>query len=135
MLSDERRQASKGEMPAFRFDLLKMLPGRLGATAIDLLSDVGIKEADLRGAIGDLNYSFIDEQGQTRDHWRLFLSIQADQLHRMARNPAKHVVIIAGQHKRRILQAALRSQLLNVLITDEVTADWLLDPTGDETLV
>jgi deoxyribonucleoside regulator len=99
----------------------------MGATAIDLLSDVGVEEANLEGAVGDLNYSFIDENGNTRDEWRLFLSLQAEQLRELAANPSKRVVIIAGHKKERILKAALRGRLLNVLITDEITAATLLD--------
>lgn len=99
---------------------------RMGATALDLLEDLGVQERHLKGAVGDLNYSFIDERGESRPEWRLFLSLQADQLRSIAKNPSKRVVIIAGQHKRRILRAALRGGLLNVLITDELTATALL---------
>src|SRR6266478_602481 len=78
----------------------------MGAMAVDLLGDVGVEEKDLLGAVGDVNYSFIDEAGQSRNEWRLFLSLQADQLREMARNRSKRVVIIAGQYKERILHAA-----------------------------
>jgi deoxyribonucleoside regulator len=107
----------------------------MGATAIDLLGDVGIQTADLAGAVGDVNYSFVDENGRSRkEWWRLFLSLQADQLQEMARDRAKRVVIMGGQHKERILRAALRGGLLNVLITDEVTAKLLLNQiTGTST--
>jgi len=101
---------------------------KMGANAIDLLSDLGITARDLssEGAVGDVNYSFIDQAGQTRDAWRLFLSLQADELREMAKSRTKRVVVIAGLHKERILRAALAGELMNVLITDERTASSLL---------
>ncbi len=100
----------------------------MGANAIDLLSDVGItpKELGEEGVIGDLNYSFIDHSGQSRPDWELFLSLQAEDLHKMASHPSKRVVVIAGSNKERILRAALTGGLLNVLITDELTAQTLV---------
>jgi len=106
---------------------------RMGAMAVDLLSDIGLDERDLQGAVGDVNYSFIDEQGESRKEWRLFLSLQAEQLRQMAKDPSKRVVVIAGQQKLKILRAALKGRLLNVLITDEITAAALLtDPVSAE---
>jgi DNA-binding transcriptional regulator LsrR (DeoR family) len=101
---------------------------QMGASAIDLLSDVGITARELseEGVIGDINYSFIDGAGKTRQDWRLFLSLQADDLRQMASHSAKRVVVIAGSHKETILRAALAGALLNVLITDERTAEVLL---------
>jgi len=104
----------------------KKIKKQMGAMALDLLDDIGINKQDLKGAVGDLNYSFIDENGDSRKEWRLFLSLQADQLREIAKNPLKRVVVIAGQQKRDILRAALKGRLLNVLVTDETTAAALL---------
>jgi deoxyribonucleoside regulator len=100
---------------------------RMGITAMDLVRDLGVRQEDLKDAVGDLNYSFIDKRGLTRSEWRFFLSLQADELRNIAKDPSKRVVIVAGRHKQRILHAALRGRLLNVLITDEVTAEGLVD--------
>ena len=99
----------------------------MGAMAIDLLSDIGITARDLKGAVADINYSFIDAEGNSRSDWRLFLSLHSEDLRRMAADPGKRIVVTAGDRKHEALRAALRGKLFNVLITNERTAVALLD--------
>jgi len=99
---------------------------RMGAMSVDLLQDIGISQEHVAGAVGDVNYSFIDDRGQTRPEWRLFLSLQADVLRKMAADASKRVILIGGHNKEKILRAALIGKLFNVLITDERTATALL---------
>jgi hypothetical protein len=101
------------------------------AGAMGMLGAVGVQEEVLlqEGVVGDINYSFIDERGQTRPEWRLFLTLQADELRLMAADQTKRVVVVGGKYKESILLAALRGGLLNVLVTDEASAAYFVgDP-------
>lgn len=100
----------------------------IGVNAADLVADFGITKAELQkeGAVGDVNYSFVDVHGKTRPEWRFFLGLQADDLREMSRDEARRIVVVAGSQKERILRAALAGELMNVLITDELTAESLL---------
>lgn len=101
---------------------------RSGANAADLLRELGNIPDVLKkeGVVGDFNYSFIDQAGETRPEWRFFLSLEAGSLKKMAAKSDRSIVAIAGANKQKVLCAALKGKLLNVLITDERTAEVLL---------
>jgi DNA-binding transcriptional regulator LsrR (DeoR family) len=87
-----------------------------GMTAQDLIG---------AGAIGDVVGRFLDAEGQqvaTRlDDCTIGIDLQA--LHQVP----ERILAAAGPHKVEIIRAVLRSQLANVLITDDVTARLLLE--------
>jgi deoxyribonucleoside regulator len=93
-----------------------------------LLDNLRLTEATLagEGAIGDINYSFFNEEGGTSPDWNLFPSLGVDQLRQMIK-AKKRVVVAVGRYKLPALKAALRGRLFNVLITDEVAASELLN--------
>jgi deoxyribonucleoside regulator len=97
-------------------------------TTIRLLEEIGVTETRLRseGAVGDINYSFFNENGNTKASWDFFLTLDVEHLRRMASLPKKDVVIMAGVYKVVPLKAVLKGRLCNVLITDEQTAIELL---------
>lgn len=92
-----------------------------------LLENLRLTEATLvrEGVVGDINYSFFDEEGGTSPEWNIFPSLGVDQLRKMVR-AKKRVVVAVGRYKLPALKAALKGKLFNVLITDEMAAKELL---------
>jgi deoxyribonucleoside regulator len=92
-----------------------------------LLENLRLTEAVLsrEGAVGDINYSFFDERGQTAPDWNIFPALGVDQTREMVK-AKKQVVVAVGKYKLPALAAALRGRLFNVLITDEIAAQALL---------
>jgi deoxyribonucleoside regulator len=93
-----------------------------------LLENMRTTERSLikEGAIGDLNYSFFDAEGQTAPDWNIFPALGAEQGRAMV-SEGKTVAVAAGNYKLSSLQSALKGRLFNVLITDESAAKALLD--------
>jgi deoxyribonucleoside regulator len=93
-----------------------------------LLENLRLTEAAIikEGAIGDINYSFFDENGQTAPDWNIFPSLGVDRVREMVRTN-KRVVVTTGIYKLPALKAALNGRLFNVLITDEMAAAELLN--------
>jgi deoxyribonucleoside regulator len=93
-----------------------------------LLENLRLSPSELtkEGAVGDINYSFFDQEGQTAPDWNVFPSLGAEQVRAMVQ-ARKTVVVAAGRYKLPALRGALKGKLLNVLITDEVAAKELLD--------
>jgi deoxyribonucleoside regulator len=77
------------------------------------------------GAVGDINYSFFDDEGRTTPDWNIFPSLGAEQAKAMVKE-GKKVVVAIGKYKLLALRAALKGRLFNVLITDEMAARELL---------
>jgi deoxyribonucleoside regulator len=77
------------------------------------------------GAVGDINYSFFDDEGRTTPDWNVFPSLGAEQVKAMVK-AGKKVVVAVGKYKLTALRAALKGRLFNVLITDEMAARELL---------
>jgi deoxyribonucleoside regulator len=92
-----------------------------------LLENLRLTEAGLQreGVIGDLNCSFFDANGVTAPPWNIFPALGVEAVRAMVA-ARKTVVVAAGNYKLPALQAALKGQLLNVLITDEQAATALL---------
>lgn len=93
-----------------------------------LLENLKLTTAALtrEGAVGDINYSFFDGEGQTMPDWNIFPSVGAEQVRGLVK-AGKTVVVAVGKYKLPALRAALRGRLCNVLITDEMAAKELLD--------
>ena len=102
-------------------------------TTVRLLGELGIKRDDLKkaGAVGDLSYSFMDSMGKVvrvGGLERFFLSLSLEQIRKIAADPTKRVVVVAGgRFKREPLRAVLRGKLCNVLFTDAEGAAAVLD--------
>jgi DNA-binding transcriptional regulator LsrR (DeoR family) len=77
------------------------------------------------GAVGDILYNFVDAEGRVVDHSinTRAISMPLDRFQRVA----TRVLISGGVEKRAIMRAALRCLRPSILITDELTAEWLAD--------
>ncbi|MET0165187.1 MAG: sugar-binding domain-containing protein [Vicinamibacterales bacterium] len=87
--------------------------------------DVAPEDLIAAGAVGDLLGHFLDRNGSEIAHPLHQRSIGVD-LETLASIPEK-ILAAAGQHKVDIILAAARSGLVDTLITDDVTAELLLD--------
>lgn len=99
------------------------------SSVLTLLSelDIGQNWIEKEKIVGDMSYSLFDENGQTKERWKFFLTLSVDDFRQMAADPTKQVVLIAGMRKERPLKAALKGRLCNMLITDQKTAETLLE--------
>jgi deoxyribonucleoside regulator len=97
-------------------------------TMRSLLEQMGVDTQTLirEGAVGDLNYSLFDEYGKSRVEWDFFLTPGLEFYRKMAADPRKTVMVIAGAHKINAIRAVLQGRLLNALLTDRETAENLL---------
>lgn len=77
------------------------------------------------GAVGDVLYHFIDEEGRVVDHPVNARAMSVDLI--WLRHAPERVLISGGPEKLRALRGAIRALSPTVLITDEVTAASLLD--------
>lgn len=87
-----------------------------------------VSEAERRqlvsiGAVGDLLYNFIDEQGQLVDH-PVNARVMSVDLARLRKAPQR-VLVSGGAEKVPVLRGAIKALSPTVLITDEITAKTL----------
>jgi DNA-binding transcriptional regulator LsrR (DeoR family) len=85
-----------------------------------------LDELHARGAAGSLNLRLFDADGQRFaseiDERTIGLTLEEIQrIHRV-------VGVAGGCSKREAIKAALRGKLINVLVTDHITAQYLLKP-------
>ncbi len=95
----------------------------------NLVTELGISKEEMirEGAVGDIGYAFYDENGNGRDEWNIGIPLGLKQLKKMAASPDKQVVVVAGSYKIDALLALLRKKHCNVLITDSVAAEQILE--------
>ena len=87
--------------------------------------EVSQEELIANGAVGDVLGRFLDREGNTIAHPLNDRTIGVD-LETVKRIPEK-ILAAAGHHKISIIRAAMKRGLVNTLITDDVTAQLLLE--------
>lgn len=100
-------------------------PSKLLASSGNIFSQAELDLLRQRGAVGDVLLRFFDGHGRpvlTSLNDRV-ISMTLDQLAKVDRS----VGIAGGMRKRAAILGALRGGWINVLITDQFTARWLLD--------
>ncbi len=83
-----------------------------------------VAQAKAGGAIGEVDLRFIDAEGELveNDFNELIIGVTPDQLRRAERR----LGVAGGPSKYRAIRAALIGGWINILVTDSVTAQWLL---------
>jgi DNA-binding transcriptional regulator LsrR (DeoR family) len=72
-------------------------------------------------AVGGINYNYFDKRGQ--EIARFYRTVSIQELQAMADDSEKVVVAVAGgTHKTQPILIALRTRMVNALVTDEKTA-------------
>ena len=89
-----------------------------------------VKVLTKEGAVGDVNYSFFDQNGATQPNWNIFPALGVEELRQMSSKSDKQVIVTVGKYKMPALKAALKGKIFNVLITDEEAAEELLRDEG-----
>lgn len=94
----------------------------------NLLDEIKLDDRTLRGegVVGDVVYSFFDKNGKTKSDWNLVPTVGVKQLKEMSSDPRKRVVITVGSYKMPALEGLMRGEICNVLITDALAAEKLL---------
>jgi len=87
-----------------------------------------LAELKQRGAVGSINLRYFDEHGHTvsSEFDRLVIGLTLDELKKIYRV----VGVAGGSAKFKAIQVALQARLVNVLVTDHLTALRLLDVDG-----
>lgn len=81
------------------------------------------------GGIGGINHNYFDRSGNQIGQG--IVTLEISQLKKMAKDPLKAIVLVAGgNHKREAIEVALKSKMVNSLVTDETTASYLLTRGG-----
>ena len=93
-----------------------------------LLNPELVKAARIGKAIGEICYWLFDEQGREVRTAHTAIGLEFAQLRRIAADPKRQVILVAGGDRRRFaaLRAALRARLASVLVSDTVTARYLV---------
>lgn len=89
------------------------------------LTEAERRELVAAGAVGDLLYNFIDEEGRLVDH-PVNRRIMSVELSRLRKAPTR-VLVSGGPEKIPVLRGAITALRPTVLITDEVTATALAE--------
>lgn len=89
------------------------------------ISPESLREA---GAVGDVLGRFLDADGNELDHPLNRRTAGVDLNH--VREVPHKIMTAAGRHKIRVIHAAIRRGLVDTLITDDLTAELLLDQTS-----
>lgn len=100
------------------------MPGSVVMQA-GILSEGELAELRAMGAVGDIALRFFDENGQSIDHPINDRIIGLD-LNQVKRIP-RVIGIAGGDGKYSVVRGAVRGHLIDVLITDESTATYLLE--------
>lgn len=95
--------------------------------ATGLPRDVRPKELIAAGAVGDILARFLDADGNEVAHPLNARAIGVE-LEKLPSIPHK-ILAAAGRHKVKIIGAAMKRGFVNTLITDDVTAELLLNKT------
>ncbi len=94
---------------------------------------VSVKRLRQLGVVGEINYQPFDTDGHLVDRPELrvlmnrILSVDSARLQALSRQEDRYVIAVAGgRGKTDAVRGALRGRFMNVLVTDEDTADALL---------
>jgi len=87
------------------------------------------KAARTWSAIGEICYWLVNEQGEEVKSTRTAIGLGFAGLQNIAADATRQVILVAGGDRRRFvpLRAALRARLASVLVSDTVTARFLMD--------
>lgn len=91
-----------------------------------MLSEKDLKLLSRNGAVGDILLRFFDRNGVELDENLLtnhVISMSLSQL----RNVERAIGIAGGLRKFEAIRGALRGRLINILVTDQFTAERLLN--------
>ncbi len=100
-------------------------PGSTLLSSGNTLTAEEIKDLKANGVTGDIALQFFDTEGRRVDH-PINDRIVGTDLEKIKK--IRRVIAVAGgTEKRCAIRAALRGRLVNVLVTDDHTAKWLLE--------
>lgn len=108
-------------------DIALMSIGNITSSAMREMEALGKDDMEAlmaRGAIGDINTSFFDEKGNIVETELVerTISVTMEELRKIP----KIIVVAGGKEKTQAIHAALKNKLMDVLVTDEDTANRIL---------
>ena len=118
------QQATAANVPLASPDPKRSTVVRTGLMSVD-----DVKELVARGAVGEIaSHWWFDSQGRMVDQDHIHpIGLGLDGLTDMVRRRAKVIAVVGGSPERILpLKVALENKLVNILITDHITAQMLL---------
>lgn len=102
-------------------------PSPLLAESGNIFSEEELDTLRSHGAVGDILLHFFDEDGSPVKSFldNRVISMRLNQL----RNVERSIGVAGGQRKLKAIRAALRGKWINILITDNHTANRLINPS------
>ncbi|MCJ7677675.1 MAG: hypothetical protein MUO35_08140 [Anaerolineales bacterium] len=99
-------------------------PGSVVMRSGTILSALDLKLLEEEGAVGDIGLRYMDAGGSPVDLEisERMIGVTLEQF----KNIPRVIGVAGGTAKRRVIRAALRGEILDVLVTDHATAQWLL---------
>jgi len=99
-------------------------PGSVVMRSGTILSALDLKLLEEAGAVGDIGLRYMDAGGSPVDLEisERMIGVTLEQF----KNIPRVIGVAGGTAKRRVIRAALRGEVLDVLVTDHATAQWLL---------
>ncbi len=85
--------------------------------------------------VGDVAFNALTEQGEyvATDAEEMLFHVDLEQLKKSAKSHDKSVVLIAGgMNKSKIIRAAIKARLCNMLVTDSDVAEYLIDEEAEQ---
>jgi len=98
-----------------------------------LAEKIGIEyyELEKKGVVGAICHTLIDKDGNAfkdKNLHEMTITIPLDRLKELSKDKKRHIVLIAGGiFKYEIIKTVIDAGYCNVLITDDSTAQWLID--------
>jgi len=99
-------------------------PGSVVMRSGTILSVLDLKLLEEEGAVGDIGLRYMDVGGSPVDLEisERMIGVTLEQF----KNIPRVIGVAGGTAKRRVIRATLRGEILDVLVTDHATAQWLL---------
>jgi DNA-binding transcriptional regulator LsrR (DeoR family) len=101
------------------------VPGSVVMQASTILTDEDLDQLQAQGAVGDISLRFIDADGRPVEH-EISDRVIGLELEQIMEIPLV-IGVAGGVGKFKVIRAALRGRIVNVLVTDPATARALLD--------
>lgn len=100
-------------------------PSKLLASSGNVFASAELDHLSEVGAVGDICLRFFDRDGEPVDTElnQRVIGMSLEQLRKVRRT----VGVAGGERKRKAILGAINGKLINVLITDYDTAEWLMD--------
>src|SRR6185295_14048214 len=104
------------------------------STAAEFFTRFGVQRSWLRtqGIVGEMGWQFFDANGAALQGEEYCVGLTISDYRSIARDRDRDVVLVGGHKKTPAIRAALKGNLVSILITDQQTAEDLIHEPAKE---